>query len=109
MTSIFEICRICEGIPFYATYKRKHFDILNYAQENIIALGKIFGLSFASDETEEISPTLLAYVNSKIKEREERRRAEDFKKADLIREDLETMGIILEDTKDGKTTWRRKL
>jgi len=110
LTSIFGICRICEGIPFYETYeKKKHFDTLNYAQENIIALGEILGLSFPFDETEEIDPKLRAYVDLKIKEREEARRAKDFKKADSIRKELEEKGIILEDTKDGKTTWRRKL
>jgi len=110
LTSIFGICRICEGIPFYDTYeKEKHFEILDYAKKNIIDLGKVLGLSFSLDKIEEIDPKLKVYVELKIKEREEARRVKDFKKADSIRKELEAKGIILEDTKDGKTTWRRKL
>lgn len=82
-------------------------ECLEYVKKTIIDLGKVLGLSF--DKIEEIIPELKAYVESKIKEREEARRVRDFKKADSIRKELEQKGIILEDTKDGKTTWRRKL
>jgi cysteinyl-tRNA synthetase len=45
----------------------------------------------------------------KIKERNEARKLKDFALSDRIRQELESQGVILEDTKDGKTTWRRKL
>ncbi len=48
-------------------------------------------------------------VDLKIQERNEARRNKNFALADKIRKELEDEGIILEDTKDGKTTWRRKL
>lgn len=48
-------------------------------------------------------------VSGKIKEREEARRNKDYALSDRIRKELEAKGVILEDTKDGKTTWRRKL
>ncbi len=53
---------------------------------------------FASDE-----------INRRIEERNEARIKKDFATSDRIRKELEEMGIILEDIKDGKTTWRRKL
>lgn len=42
-----------------------------------------------------------------IKEREEARKNKDYKKADLIREKLNKLGVIIEDTKEG-ITWKRK-
>jgi cysteinyl-tRNA synthetase len=81
----------------------ENIDCLEYAKNAIINLGKVLGLSF--DRTDEIDPELVAM----IEERNRARRAEDFRKADSIRKELEQKGIILEDTKDGRTTWRRKL
>lgn len=43
----------------------------------------------------------LSEVEALIKEREEARKKKDFKKSDLLREKIEAMGFILEDTKDG--------
>src|SRR5688572_9198726 len=46
-------------------------------------------------------------VQSLIDERQEARRRRDFKRADEIRDELSSRGIILEDTKDG-VRWKRK-
>ncbi|MCX5706380.1 MAG: class I tRNA ligase family protein, partial [Candidatus Omnitrophica bacterium] len=48
-------------------------------------------------------------VEAKIEERNSARKAKNFALSDRIRKELEEKGIILEDTKDGKTSWRRKL
>jgi len=48
------------------------------------------------------------YISKKIEERNKAKEAGDFKKADKIRGELEEEGIILEDTKDKKTIYRRK-
>jgi cysteinyl-tRNA synthetase len=48
-------------------------------------------------------------VKIKIEERNKARQNRDYKLADKIRKELEEKGIILEDTKDGKTAWRRRL
>ena len=42
-----------------------------------------------------------------IKERDEARKSNDFKRADEIREKLDKNNVVLEDVK-GKTTWRVK-
>ncbi|MGQ9685627.1 MAG: cysteine--tRNA ligase [Thiobacillaceae bacterium] len=47
-----------------------------------------------------------ARIESLIQERLQARREKDFKRADAIREELKTAGILLEDTPLG-TTWRR--
>jgi cysteinyl-tRNA synthetase len=46
-------------------------------------------------------------VQSLIDERQEARRRRDFGRADEIRDELASRGIILEDTKDG-LRWKRK-
>ncbi len=46
-------------------------------------------------------------IEGKISERNEARRAKDFKKADEIRRFLEAQGIIIEDKPDGTTRWKR--
>ena len=46
-------------------------------------------------------------VQSLIDERQEARRRRDFRRADEIRDELFSRGIILEDTKDG-VRWKRK-
>ena len=48
-----------------------------------------------------------AAVEAKIAERIAARKARDFKRADMIRDELVGEGIILEDSAGG-TTWRRK-
>jgi cysteinyl-tRNA synthetase len=48
-----------------------------------------------------------AEVDALIAERDQARRARDFKKSDAIRDQLAAAGILLEDTKDG-VRWKRK-
>ncbi len=49
------------------------------------------------------------WIDKKINERINLKTEKKYSEADKIRKVLEEKGIILEDTKDGKTTWRRKL
>jgi len=78
--------------------------MLQSAMQNIIELGNILGLSF-KDISDEKSDT---WVTIAIAKREQLRKEGKYGEADEIRKILENKGIILEDTKDGKTTWRRK-
>jgi cysteinyl-tRNA synthetase len=58
-----------------------------------------------------VSPDVLTEQNIEIlvRQRNNARKTGNFQEADKIRKGLEDKGIILEDTKDGTTTWRRKL
>ena len=58
-----------------------------------------------SDFRFSISPDIIKKL---IDERNEARRRSDFREADRIRKELEEKNIILEDGKDGETTWRIK-
>lgn len=96
------------------------FDLVNLANKNIddidfaftakcvlTELLKILGISctgilvpFSIEDNE---------VNSMITKRNDARKNKDYALSDKIRKVLEEKGVILEDTKDGKTSWRRKL
>jgi len=85
-------------------------DFISQARKLLLELTSIFGLDLKT-----YSRTITTYVkvidkdvDELIKRRNEARKKRDFEEADNIRKELETKGIILEDTKDG-TTWRGKL
>jgi cysteinyl-tRNA synthetase len=46
-------------------------------------------------------------IQALVDERDQAKRRRDFKRADVIRNELAGMGILLEDSKDG-TRWKRK-
>ena len=57
------------------------------------------------EETADVDDALAAFVEEKIKERQEARKAKDFARADAIRDELATKGVEIKDTREG-TTWR---
>jgi len=79
--------------------------MLQYAMKVIIDLGGILGLSFQKIESVKSD----TWVEIAIDLREQLKKEKNYAEADKIRKELEVKGIILEDAKDGKTTWRRKL
>lgn len=46
-------------------------------------------------------------IDSLVEEREEARAAENYERADEIRDQLENLGIVIMDD-DGETEWRRR-
>ena len=58
------------------------------------------------EESADVDDELTAYVESKIEERKEAKKAKDFAKADAIRAELLEKGIIIEDTREG-VKWKR--
>ncbi len=65
----------------------------------------VFGLNLttAAEETA-VDDDLAAFVEAKIAERKDAKKAKDFAKADSIREELQAKGIEIKDTREG-TTW----
>jgi cysteinyl-tRNA synthetase len=95
------------------------FDLVNAANKNIDDAEFISGAKNLLSEFKDIlglelkrkpgEADLSADVAGLIDKRNAARKNGDFKEADRIRKELEVEGIILEDTKDGKASWRRRL
>ncbi|MBU4346379.1 MAG: cysteine--tRNA ligase [Candidatus Omnitrophica bacterium] len=105
------------------------FELVNMANKNIddldfifsakntikLFLVEIFGIYLPKIlEALDLNPVIhmlgkYESIQDIIRERERLRKNNRFIEADQIRKELEDKGIILEDTKDGKTTWRKKL
>lgn len=94
------------------------FDLVNIANKNIndssfsyhaaIILKELLSLFGLNLEKKNNSENLQTAVTALIEQRNAARRKKDFKRSDEIRRELESKGIILEDTKDS-TTWRQKI
>ncbi len=104
VAALFEIVRAGDHVLYDVSYTEKHLPALKYAKETLKEFGGIFGLSFK----EEASALPEDEIKMLIATRDKLKKEKLFKEADSIREQLETRGIILEDTKKG-TIWRRKL
>jgi cysteinyl-tRNA synthetase len=125
--SIFEMVRAANAAIDAGEIKKDDIAPLLSAVENF---DEIFGVladddlpkikavvEWAQAEGREVSPELLALVNSgaltdaqidaKITEMEQARKARKFQVSDAIRAELTAAGIIVENTKDG-VRWRRK-
>ena len=100
---LFEMVNKCNAV-FDSNVESKQF-ILRYALDFMQEIAGIFGLTFLKDE---LSNKEKKVIEDKIKLRNKYRAQKKFKEADTVREELESEGIILEDTKEG-TTFRRKI
>ncbi|MFH0790717.1 MAG: cysteine--tRNA ligase [Candidatus Omnitrophota bacterium] len=94
------------------------FNLVNLAYKNIedgaflhtagkilSGLSEILGLSLMKISLVNID----SEIETRITQRNTARKEGNYILADQIRKELEEKNIILEDTKDGKTTWRKKL
>ena len=60
-------------------------------------------LSLRLLEENEIDEELKKYIETKLEERAQAKKDKDFTKADLIRDELESRGILIKDTREGTT------
>ena len=63
----------------------------------IIDFDKVFGLNLVNVKIEKIPPQILKLA----KDREKYRQEKDFKKADKLRQKIESFGWLIEDTSHG--------
>jgi cysteinyl-tRNA synthetase len=74
--------------------------------EELVTLGRVLGLlETPAHEDVAIDPSLQTRIESLIAQRGDARRRRDFAVADRLREELQRMGVILEDTPGG-TNWK---
>ncbi|WP_390405193.1 cysteine--tRNA ligase [Lacticaseibacillus jixiensis] len=85
----------------YAQASAPKADSLALLRQTLKVWLQIFGVTFAQKQT------LDADIDAMIAQRDAARAAKDFATSDKLRDQLQAMGIILEDTPQG-TRWRRK-
>ncbi|MBO7375264.1 MAG: cysteine--tRNA ligase [Lachnospiraceae bacterium] len=72
--------------------------------DKVLSLGLLEGAAIKKEENNDSE--LESYVQAKIEERAEAKKAKDFAKADAIRAELLEKGIAIEDTREG-VKWKR--
>ncbi|MDD5098030.1 MAG: class I tRNA ligase family protein, partial [Candidatus Omnitrophica bacterium] len=80
-------------------------DFAYQGKKTLKDLLSLLGLSLKFNGAQDNTKIIQDLIDKRISLKKEKK----FSEADKIRKDLEAKGIILEDAKDGKTTWRRKL
>jgi cysteinyl-tRNA synthetase len=98
---LFDLVTTCNKL-LESNEEHKDF-MLSQALKNIKLISSIFGLNFLNHKSSALSD---AEISQKVNQRIKYKQEKNFKAADQIRDELQTMGIILEDAKDGKTIWR---
>ncbi|PIW68609.1 MAG: cysteine--tRNA ligase [Candidatus Omnitrophica bacterium CG12_big_fil_rev_8_21_14_0_65_42_8] len=88
------------------TYMNRNFPESYCAKNILIELGGVFGLF--EHVCSDVDASKKSEIENIVNLRNAARKNRDFEEADSIRKKLEEKGIILEDAKDGKTTWRLK-
>lgn len=79
-------------------------EFLAKAKDLLLTLTDVCGL--IAERAPEADEDETARIEQKIRERQEARKNKDFAKADVIRDELKSEGILLEDTKDG-VKWKK--
>jgi cysteinyl-tRNA synthetase len=89
--------------------RAKHVPILEISQHRADVQGR--GPNDQYYQTSANEPVFVPLTDNEVEElindRTEAKKKRDFKTADKIRDDLKNRGIILEDSPNGKTTWKR--
>lgn len=95
---LFELARLAN---LYLTESNTASEVLAQFVAMFDSIGNVLGIVFAVDEE-----LLDEEIDALIEERIQARKNRDFARSDAIRDQLQSMGIILEDTRQG-TRWKR--
>jgi len=106
---LFELRNDCNRVLYSTAYTKEYLPALKSAVKTIKEIGEFFGLSFALEQEMPKAKMEQKEIESLIKSRKELKKKKKFKEADQIRKELEENGILLEDTRDGRTEWRVKI
>ncbi len=72
----------------------------------LVTLGRVLGLlEGKAQAAPDLEPRVKARIESLVWLRQEARKARDFAEADRLRAELDRMGVVVEDARDG-TTWK---
>lgn len=97
ITAIFELVRLANS----SVKEGSAEELRTFLLENLEKLNAVLGI-----RTEQKKDSLDSTVEALIAERQEARKNKDFKRADELRDELLSMGIVLKDTREG-VKWSR--
>ncbi|MFH1715499.1 MAG: cysteine--tRNA ligase [Elusimicrobiota bacterium] len=110
MENDFNTAKALSSLHALADYANKHINLSGQVDQyayttwqRVKKLGNILGL-FEKGVDDSVDES----IKAKIDERETARKNKDWKKADEIRDELESQGIVLEDTPRG-VRWKKKI
>ncbi|MCK5283836.1 MAG: cysteine--tRNA ligase, partial [Nanoarchaeota archaeon] len=98
---VFEAVTLCNKLM---DSEHEHKDsMLSGALHKIKDLSGIFGITFLNKKAAGMSEK---EIELKVQQRIDYKKNKQYAEADVIRDELQSLGVILEDTSDGLTTWR---
>ena len=108
LSVLFDIVNECNKLTSSGGYNNlttEQMGQLKCAWETMKEISGIFGLTFLKNQS---SPLTDDDIECRISFRKTFKKEKKYKEADEIRKKLKEDGVILEDTKDGETSWRRE-
>jgi cysteinyl-tRNA synthetase len=103
---LFDLARQLQGARAELSEGRLGAGAFLMAVGELVTLGRVLGLLEPKTEAARpVDPQLKAKVESLIWLRQEARKRRDFGEADRLRDELVSIGVVVEDSRDG-TTWR---
>jgi len=104
---LFDLARLLHGARDHAAQDGKGVGAFLAGVAELVGLARVLGLlETAGHERPPVDAELQVRVEAMIAQRGEARRRRDFAEADRLRDELQGMGVILEDTPHG-TSWKR--
>lgn len=70
-------------------------------RELVKSFDEVLSLDLLKDNISDIDKEFEEYINNMIKKREEYKKNKEYDKADIIREELKSRGVIIKDTREG--------
>jgi cysteinyl-tRNA synthetase len=103
---LFDLARTLQGARAAVAEGRAGAGAFLMGVGELVTLGRTLGLLEARVEAaREVDSKLKAKIDSLVWLRQEARKRRDFAEADRLRTELESLDVIIEDTRDG-TSWR---
>ena len=105
---LFDLARTLQGARTAVSEGRAGAGAFLVGVGELVTLARTLGLLEARVQpAPEVDSKLKAKIDSLVWLRQEARKRRDFAEADRLRAELESLDVVLEDTRDG-TSWRRR-
>ncbi|MCL2285934.1 MAG: cysteine--tRNA ligase [Firmicutes bacterium] len=99
ITAVFELVKYTNTTIFKYDYPYEH--VLYLVHDKLTLLMDILGISLNQPKDESEDNSFADKIESLIAARKAARKAKDFAEADRIRDEIASLGVVLEDTREG--------